>query len=233
MLAVPAGSVLVANYSENGHVTKDKLAPDGKPHPGQYVWYLSPNLLTTLGDLAEARRASAGNFDDGLCAEDATVGRLGPRQCQSSFVLPGDLAAGTYSLVWLWTFPKVAGVVEMYSSCMDVEILSGRADASADSSLADVAQVKVVSPDSVRSVQSMTTDQASTRTSFITETVSVYVWPTTTTTTKPAVTTVGATDAHLRPGIYTLHDEVIVTTVTRTVKALPTEALIDGSLAYI
>ncbi|ORY79075.1 hypothetical protein BCR37DRAFT_382061 [Protomyces lactucae-debilis] len=124
MLVLPAGQSFIANYSENGHVTKDKLAPDNLPHPGNYTWYLqsASQSLKTLNDLNTAQIVATGNYDDGLCAEDATRGRAGPRQCQSQVQLPTTLAQGTYQLVWLWQFPKVAGVVEMYSSCMDVQV---------------------------------------------------------------------------------------------------------------
>jgi hypothetical protein len=37
-LVAKAGERLVANYTENGHVTQDKLPPDNKPHPGNYSW---------------------------------------------------------------------------------------------------------------------------------------------------------------------------------------------------
>jgi hypothetical protein len=37
-LQLKAGDSLVANYTENGHVTQDKLPPDNKPHPGNYSW---------------------------------------------------------------------------------------------------------------------------------------------------------------------------------------------------
>jgi hypothetical protein len=126
MLTVEAGAALLANYSENGHVTKDSLPPDNLPHPGTYSWFLAPSGadLSTLGRLyANARLLQTGSFDDGLCAEDATKGRDGPRQCQSQWVMPASLASGTYQLVWLWHFPKVERVLEMYSSCADVEIV--------------------------------------------------------------------------------------------------------------
>ncbi|BFZ55283.1 hypothetical protein PYCC9005_002323 [Savitreella phatthalungensis] len=129
--ATPADTI-TANYSENGHVTKDKL-PDG-PRPGNYTWFLGTmptgggvGGLTRLGDLVGggARVIGKGMFDDGKCAEAAGVpGRPpGPRQCQSTFTLPKDLQPGqTYQLVWLWNFPKVKGVVEMYTSCADLKI---------------------------------------------------------------------------------------------------------------
>lgn len=132
MLSVTAGNQFVANYTENGHVTKDALQPDGKPHPGNYTWYLmsnspsSPNPMTTMGDTASARVIATGNFDDGQCAEDATRGRSGPRNCQSFVTVPDDVGPGTYQLVWLWNFPKVAGVVEMYSSCADLNVTSSK-----------------------------------------------------------------------------------------------------------
>ena len=39
-LVARAGDSLVANYTENGHVTKDRLPPDNKPHPGNYSWVI-------------------------------------------------------------------------------------------------------------------------------------------------------------------------------------------------
>lgn len=131
MLTIAAGDSFVANYTENGHVTKDVLAPDNKPHPGNYTWYLaansaaSPDSMSTYGSLFSAGQVVAtGNFDDGVCAEDATKGRAGPRNCQSVVTVPASLAAGSYELIWLWNFPKVAGVVEMYSSCMDIQVVT-------------------------------------------------------------------------------------------------------------
>jgi hypothetical protein len=38
MLKAKAGDSLVANYTENGHITVDKLPPDNKAHPGNYSW---------------------------------------------------------------------------------------------------------------------------------------------------------------------------------------------------
>ena len=131
MLSIRAGSSFVASYTENGHVTKDRLAPDNLPHPGNYTWFIAqnsavvPSPLSTLGDLfTKATTLATGNYDDGKCAEDNTKGRAGPRACQSTVTVP-QVAAGTYQLVWLWNFPKVTGVVEMYSSCMDITVLPG------------------------------------------------------------------------------------------------------------
>jgi hypothetical protein len=40
-LVAKAGDSLTASYTENGHVTQDKLPPDNKPHPGNYSWVSS------------------------------------------------------------------------------------------------------------------------------------------------------------------------------------------------
>jgi hypothetical protein len=39
-LKANAGDALTAIYLENGHVTRDTLPPDMKPHPGTYQWVI-------------------------------------------------------------------------------------------------------------------------------------------------------------------------------------------------
>lgn len=192
MLKIQAGLSFVANYTENGHVTKDSLAPDNLPHPGNYTWYLAansagtPSPMLTYGSLSTAGRVVAtGNFDDGKCAEDATKGRAGPRNCQSVVVVPSTLSAGTYELIWLWNFPKVAGVVEMYSSCMDIQVLGS-------SSVSSIAAgvIKVASADTVAIVAGTTSAASDANllaavdtpvTKYVMETVYVTATPTPTT----------------------------------------------------
>ena len=134
MLSVPAttASSFVATYTENGHVTKDTLPPENKPRPGNYSWFLATGpavRLDTLADLVDDRKATLvgrGNFDDGKCAEDNTRGRT-PQVCKSivSLSAGAGTAGETRQLVWLWNFPKVDGVVEMYTSCADLSFTGG------------------------------------------------------------------------------------------------------------
>ena len=44
-LKVKPGDEIVANYTENGHVTQDSCPPDYKPHAGTYTWVISPLFL--------------------------------------------------------------------------------------------------------------------------------------------------------------------------------------------
>lgn len=239
MLKMQAGDTFVANYTENGHVTKDVLAPDEKPHPGNYTWYLaansaaSPDPMATYGSLTSVGQVVAtGNFDDGVCAEDATKGRDGPRNCQSFVTLPSSLSAGTYELIWLWNFPKVAGVVEMYSSCMDVQVLPADQDqaqaASAATATPSIGVVNVVAKQSdvavVTKTMYITKASASRtlRTSTITNTNSVY------TTITPSTTTTTTTTSLTSPTPTTTSDSddvvVIMTTIETTIGATGTQA---------
>lgn len=129
-LKAKAGDRVTFNYTENGHVTKDRLAPDGRPHPGNYslFWTGTPTLqLTILGDLTFGNRMSGPyGFDDGRCAEDATMGRQ-PRPCSGSFTVP-NVAPALYAMVWAWDFPKIPqsldpNYIEIYTSCFDIEIV--------------------------------------------------------------------------------------------------------------
>jgi len=141
-LQAKAGDQLVANYTENGHVTQDKLPPDNKPHPGNYSWFWTGKPFTgsttdgsqllLFDDLNAGNRLSGpSNFDDGRCAEndDNTLGRTGPTNCQSHFTIPAGTAPGIYALYWVWDFTKLTAVdpsyLELYTSCMDVEVVAG------------------------------------------------------------------------------------------------------------
>ena len=57
------------------------------------------------------------------------MGRKGPINCQSHFTIPADTKPGIYALYWVWDFTKLTAVdpsyVEMYTSCMDVEVVAG------------------------------------------------------------------------------------------------------------
>ena len=56
------------------------------------------------------------------------MGREGPINCQSHFTIPAGTKPGVYALYWVWDFTKLTAVdpsyVEMYTSCMDVEVVS-------------------------------------------------------------------------------------------------------------
>lgn len=151
-LVVKAGDNIVANYTENGHVTQDKLAPDNKPHPGQYKWYWTGipfqgsttdgSQIALFSDLDDKFLLSGpSNFDDGRCAEsdNNSMGRTGPTNCQSHLTIPAGTKPGIYSLYWVWNFPKVPPSIdptysEVYTSCMDVEVVAGDSSANATAS---------------------------------------------------------------------------------------------------
>ncbi|BFZ64731.1 hypothetical protein YB2330_005883 [Saitoella coloradoensis] len=140
-LSIYAGDAIVASYTENGHVTKDKLAPNGTTRPGTYNWYwtgvaydggdvaTSSSQLHTLSDLSDSTLLSGPHdFDDGKCAVDSdnSLGRDGPIPCEGTFTIPSGTAPGLYMLAWVWNFPKVLdeGYQEIYTTCMDVEVLA-------------------------------------------------------------------------------------------------------------
>jgi len=140
-LKVKAGDTLVANYTENGHVTQDKLPPDNKPHPGNYSWFWTGkpytgsltdgSQLSTFQDLNSSTLLSGpSDFDDGRCAEsdNNTMGRTGPTNCQSHFQIPAGTAPGVYAIYWVWDFTKLTAVdpsyLELYTSCADVEVVA-------------------------------------------------------------------------------------------------------------
>jgi hypothetical protein len=56
------------------------------------------------------------------------MGRKGPINCQSHFTIPAGTKPGVYALYWVWDFTKLTAVdpsyVEMYTSCMDVEVVA-------------------------------------------------------------------------------------------------------------
>src|SRR5579862_1138456 len=149
-LVVKAGDSIVANYTENGHVTQDKLAPDNKPHPGQYKWYWTAKAFTgstddgsqikLFSDLDDKFLLSGpSNFDDGRCAESTNnnMGRMGPINCQSHITIPAGTAPGIYALYWVWNFPKIPASIdptysEVYTSCMDVEVVAGDGSSSSN-----------------------------------------------------------------------------------------------------
>lgn len=57
------------------------------------------------------------------------MGRKGPINCQSHLTIPADTQPGIYALYWVWDFTKLTAVdpsyVEIYTSCMDVEVVAG------------------------------------------------------------------------------------------------------------
>lgn len=151
-LVVKAGDTVTANYTENGHVTQDKLAPDGKPHPGTFNWYWTGkpftgstsdgSQITLFSDLADKYLLQGPeNFDDGRCAESTNnnMGRDGPINCQGHFTIPAGTAPGIYAVYWVWNFPKIPASIdptysEVYTSCMDVEVVAGDGSTASSSS---------------------------------------------------------------------------------------------------
>lgn len=94
LLKIAAGASVTGQYLENGHVTKDKLAPDNLPHPGNYSWYWSRSGdMKVFGDATPDKVIAQGNFDDGKCAVDSAgiQGRPGPIPCLSTFTIPERL----------------------------------------------------------------------------------------------------------------------------------------------
>jgi hypothetical protein len=65
------------------------------------------------------------------------MGRIGPINCQSHFTIPADTQPGIYAMYWVWDFTKLTAVdptyLELYTSCMDVEVVADD-DSSAASS---------------------------------------------------------------------------------------------------
>ncbi|RUS13403.1 hypothetical protein BC937DRAFT_95382 [Endogone sp. FLAS-F59071] len=129
-----SGRHLTISYTEDGHVTKDSLPPDGRPHPGNFSFYWTGEPYARPGDDSQLllrrdvgpqnRLGQLESFDDGVCAEDNTKGRNGPRPCLNSYVIPPGTKPGLYQIVWLWAFdkdPETNG--EEYVSCFDVEVL--------------------------------------------------------------------------------------------------------------
>jgi len=93
--------------------------------------------LTTFDELSASNRLSGpSDFDDGRCAEndDNTMGRTGPTNCQSHITIPAGTKPGIYALYWVWDFTKLTAVdpsyLELYTSCMDVEVVAGGQEAS-------------------------------------------------------------------------------------------------------
>ncbi|GAO50185.1 hypothetical protein SAICODRAFT_27712 [Saitoella complicata NRRL Y-17804] len=153
-LSTYAGDSIVASYTENGHVTKDKLAPNGTTRPGTYNWYwtgvaygggdsaTSSSQLHTLSDLSDSTLLSGPHdFDDGKCAVDSdnSLGRDGPIPCEGTFTIPSGTAPGLYMLAWVWNFPKVLeeGYQEIYTTCMDVEVLAVSGTTNEESTASD------------------------------------------------------------------------------------------------
>ncbi|KAI9293513.1 hypothetical protein K502DRAFT_273913, partial [Neoconidiobolus thromboides FSU 785] len=130
------GQKLIFSYLENGHVTKDRLPPNGKPNPKTYTIHWSGKPFTgntnddsqikIRGELNSGNQlGDEHNFDDGQCAEDNTMGREGPKPCLGELIVPPNTAPGVYQFIWWWKFdkdPKAGG--EEYTSCFDVEVMS-------------------------------------------------------------------------------------------------------------
>ncbi|KAK9467687.1 hypothetical protein V1512DRAFT_235591 [Lipomyces arxii] len=132
MLTAMPGDNITALYDENGHITVDKLPPDGKPHPGYYAWLWGSKgqQLTTVSDMLDVDNVLAGPFpfDDGKCSVTYNYGRV-PQPCVSEFTLSTDIMPGVYNVVWAWHFPKIppcepGAPIEFYTTCMDIKIIS-------------------------------------------------------------------------------------------------------------
>jgi hypothetical protein len=108
--------------------------------------------LDTIGQTDTMKPLSGpSNFDDGFCAvsTDNTMGRQGPIPCKSNFSIPADATPGIYALYWVWNFPKLEtpGYSELYTTCMDVEVVAGNSSSSA--SVSPVPDTPVAPPPAV------------------------------------------------------------------------------------
>lgn len=141
------GDKLYFAYFSNGHIVKDKAGP-GTKH-GIY-WSGKPGVeLSKPSELTRDRLVDGKllDFDDGNCGQTysdgdfshGTIrsGRAGDfKPCVGSFTIPQGTEAGTYPMVWWWTFFKQGDFADnfahfegaggaAYSSCFDVIVEGG------------------------------------------------------------------------------------------------------------
>ncbi|RKK69816.1 hypothetical protein BFJ69_g12393 [Fusarium oxysporum] len=157
-LKARAGDFVALQYQENGHVTLLQNSPHklgsgtvsvygtSFPLEGDHlasvygIW----NSQGTGGD-ARGRLLGTWNFDDGQCYQINDSKTSKERQtsfqkhaedpfgadlwCQIDVRLPADISSW-YTLYWVWDWPDVRPGLskEIYTSCMDVEVLPGYSD---------------------------------------------------------------------------------------------------------
>ncbi|KAF4468246.1 hypothetical protein FALBO_4865 [Fusarium albosuccineum] len=150
------GDYVALQYQENGHVTKLQDSPHKAGSGIVSVYGTSLPLPKdplasvhgvwdrqgTGGD-ARGRLLGSWNFDDGHCYQinngylSRQRQRLFPKTaldpsgadlwCQIDIRLPSDIS-DWYTLYWVWVWPNLrpGPLQEIYTSCMDVEVLPGR-----------------------------------------------------------------------------------------------------------
>ncbi|KAF3934241.1 hypothetical protein ABW20_dc0110271 [Dactylellina cionopaga] len=148
-LKATPGDLIGASYLENGHIWQTMAGINGPgANPGKIYWFGTQNpkadrdiasvLKWTMdgkGGDGQGRLLATSDFDDRVCIEtgheNAGPGRVaGP--CKSYFRLPKDAAVGKdYTVYWLWDYsmhfgPPKPGFLEWYSSCMDIQVVSGK-----------------------------------------------------------------------------------------------------------
>nr|CCA13980.1 protein TOS1 putative [Albugo laibachii Nc14] len=104
------GDTLYYAYFANGHTAIDKRG-SGTAY-GVYWTHESDTMLLSPHDLTPDKLVDGTlhDFDDGNCGEafdrvGNPTGRAGSYfPCVGSFVVPRNVASGTYSMVWYWTF---------------------------------------------------------------------------------------------------------------------------------
>jgi hypothetical protein len=73
------------------------------------------------------------------------MNRTGPTNCQSHFTIPKNTQPGIYALYWVWDFTKLTAVdpsyLELYTSCMDVEIVADDDSSSGNSSVGNSSSI--------------------------------------------------------------------------------------------
>lgn len=150
MLNAAPGSLVQANYTENGHISKPN---SDKQKSGTIYWYgtKEPKDDEKFVDIREWTENGQGgdkrgkllgkpsDFDDGVCVESndsliskARVAAGGGGACKSIFKLPEDLKDGDiYTVYWVWDFSEHFGQQadpnapqEWYTSCMDIKIVA-------------------------------------------------------------------------------------------------------------
>ncbi|TMW57128.1 hypothetical protein Poli38472_003053 [Pythium oligandrum] len=160
------GDKLYLAYFSNGHIVKDKA---GSGTTWGVYWSGQEGVeLTKPSELTKERLVDGklNDFDDGNCGQTfvdgdfsgGTIpsGRAGDfKPCVGSFTIPTNAKAGTYQMVWYWTFYKNADFETnfatsngaggaAYSSCFDVVV-----DGSGDDSNNTTATVQLVQESAV------------------------------------------------------------------------------------
>lgn len=150
MLNAAPGSLVQANYTENGHISKPN---SDKQKSGTIYWYgtKNPKDDERFADIREWTEDGKGgdkrgkllskssDFDDGVCVElnDSPIAKKrvaagGGGACKSIFKVPEDLKDGDiYTVYWVWDFSEHFGEQadpnapeEWYTSCMDIKIVA-------------------------------------------------------------------------------------------------------------